>query len=158
VVARLQRRGRVPVEHKAIVDSKAVDRHRLGQVHVAGRIHVLEHEAVEVRLKGQHAPVKLDYQSISRTTCLIDISLKGALVKAPEDWQLSIGCRLDLSVALNGADSAIHMQAQVAHIEPGQIGLLCDGIDMQSITHLRRLVELNLGDNALLERDLQALG
>ena len=104
------------------------------------------------------APVKLDYQSISRTTCLIDISLKGALVKAPEDWQLSIGCRLDLSVALNGADSAIHMQAQVAHIEPGQIGLLCDGIDMQSITHLRRLVELNLGDNALLERDLQALG
>jgi len=31
-------------------------------------------------------------------------------------------------------------------------------IDLDSISHLRRLVELNLGDEALLERELAALG
>ncbi len=104
------------------------------------------------------APVNLDTGGISYATCLIDISLKGALVKAPVDWQINIGSRIDLTVALNDVDSAINMQTRVAHIEPGQVGVICDKIDMQSITHLRRLIELNLGDSALLERDLQALG
>jgi hypothetical protein len=35
--------------------------------------------------------------------------------------------------------------------------LLCESIDLDSITHLRRLVELNAGDPALLERELTAL-
>ena len=32
-----------------------------------------------------------------------------------------------------------------------------DHIDLESISHLRRLVELNLGDSSLLERELAAL-
>ena len=38
------------------------------------------------------------------------------------------------------------------------IGFVCRHIDVDSISHLRRLVELNLGDEALLERELAALG
>jgi hypothetical protein len=37
------------------------------------------------------------------------------------------------------------------------VGLRCDRLDVDSMSHLRRLVELNLGDPALLERDLQSL-
>ena len=36
-------------------------------------------------------------------------------------------------------------------------GLHCLAIDIDSVTHLRRLVELNLGDPALLEREVSAL-
>ncbi|HXK57002.1 MAG TPA: PilZ domain-containing protein, partial [Gammaproteobacteria bacterium] len=38
------------------------------------------------------------------------------------------------------------------------LGLRCVSIDMESIGHLRRLVELNLGDAELLHRDLESLG
>ena len=39
-----------------------------------------------------------------------------------------------------------------------ELGLRCVDIDLDSITHLRRLVELNLGETELLERELSALG
>jgi hypothetical protein len=35
--------------------------------------------------------------------------------------------------------------------------LLCHSIDIDSVTHLRRLVELNLGNADLLQRELSAL-
>jgi hypothetical protein len=34
---------------------------------------------------------------------------------------------------------------------------LCRSIDLDTVTHLRRLIELQLGDPALLERDLAEL-
>jgi hypothetical protein len=46
---------------------------------------------------------------------------------------------------------------EVAHVEGEHVGLLCRSIDIESITHLRRLLEINLGDAKLLERELKAL-
>ena len=37
------------------------------------------------------------------------------------------------------------------------IGFHCQLIDLDSITHLKRLVELNLADEGLLHRELSAL-
>ena len=91
-------------------------------------------------------------------TRVIDISLKGALVEYGSDWQLQKGDEALLRISLAGGDTEIRMKTQVAHIENGQLGLYCREIDMDSIAHLRRLMELNLGDEALLERELGALG
>jgi hypothetical protein len=44
-----------------------------------------------------------------------------------------------------------------SHTRGQNAGLLCLDIDIDSVTHLRRLVELNLGDSDLLERELSAL-
>ncbi|MFZ5621619.1 MAG: FHA domain-containing protein [Pseudomonadota bacterium] len=88
---------------------------------------------------------------------VVDLSLKGALIERPEAWEGTKGEDCTLVLAL-GEDAQIRMDAKVAHIEEGQIGLSCRDIDLDSITHLRRLVELNLGDPALLERELMALG
>jgi len=87
---------------------------------------------------------------------LIDISLKGALVKVPLQWPGAVGegCHLKLKLA-EGA--AIVMQAAVAHVENRRVGLFCESMDIDSITHLRRLVELNAGDPRLLDRELAAL-
>jgi hypothetical protein len=35
--------------------------------------------------------------------------------------------------------------------------LRCENIDIDSITHLRRLVDLNAGDASLLDREFSAL-
>lgn len=87
---------------------------------------------------------------------LIDISLKGALIKVPPHWvgRIDDPCRLELTLA---DDAVIAMDAVVAHIEAEQVGLHCENIDLDSITHLRRLVELNAGDPDLLDRELAAL-
>lgn len=87
---------------------------------------------------------------------LVDISLKGALLKVPPQWHNEVGdtCQIKLKLA---DDAVIIMRAVVAHIEGRRVGLYRESIDIDSITHLRRLVELNAGDAALLERELSAL-
>lgn len=88
---------------------------------------------------------------------LIDLSLKGALIHKPADWSGLAGEEYQLTLVLD-EDVSIRMDMSVAHVEDEHIGLYCKDIDLDSITHLRRLVELNLGDAGLLERELMALG
>jgi hypothetical protein len=49
------------------------------------------------------------------------------------------------------------MTGEIAHREGRQVGVRCLEIDLDSISHLRRLVELNVGDEAILHRELGAL-
>jgi pSer/pThr/pTyr-binding forkhead associated (FHA) protein len=88
---------------------------------------------------------------------LSDISLHGALVERPADWEAGEGQVYRLDVHLN-EEITIHMDVEVAHADARWIGFRCHDIDVDSITHLRRLVELNLGDPDLVERELSALG
>lgn len=105
-----------------------------------------------------NAPVTLVNDSASTEARLDDISLKGALLEVPVGWQGRVGEHCHLKLRLGGeADTHISMWGRVTHVEGQKVGLLCESIDLDSITHLRRLVELNAGDPALLERELSAL-
>ena len=89
---------------------------------------------------------------------LIDLSLKGALIAHPKNLKTQTGDKFLLRLVLDSErEVVIEMQVSVSHIENDHIGFRCEHIDLDSITHLRRLVELNLGDTELLERDLSAL-
>lgn len=90
-------------------------------------------------------------------TELLDISLRGALVARPDGWNAQPGTPFELRIAL-GPEQTVTMQTSVAHAEPDRVGFRCDHIDVESITHLRRIVELNTGDPELLHRELSALG
>ena len=91
-------------------------------------------------------------------TQLIDISLNGVLVKEPASWNANPGDHFLLQINLYNSDIEIRMEVEVSHIEGGHIGFHCKHIDLDSITHLRRLVELNVGDTNILNRELSALG
>jgi hypothetical protein len=89
-----------------------------------------------------------------------DISLKGALIEitSNNDWQPVAGGHCEIVISLDDSPIKIYMHASVAHVTNNKtIGLLCEHIDLESIGHLRKLVELNLGDSALLERELKVL-
>jgi hypothetical protein len=45
----------------------------------------------------------------------------------------------------------------VVHLEGVQVGMTCEDIDLQSLTRLRRLLELNTGDADLMDRELTHL-
>jgi hypothetical protein len=89
---------------------------------------------------------------------LLDISLKGALLTLPAGWQGAVGQQLDLELIIENGALIMHMQTEVAHIEQDHLGLRCLHIDLDSMAHLRRLVELNLGDANQLNREFHALG
>ena len=88
---------------------------------------------------------------------VLDLSLKGALVRSERSLSSEIGSHGTLIIRLDEMASIIHMEITVAHQENTAFGLKCREIDLDSITHLRRLVELNLGYEQLLERELSHL-
>ncbi len=104
-----------------------------------------------------HSPAQLVFTDSTIEVVVLDISLKGALIRLPADTPIEDGAICMLHVHLSGTDDQISMEARVAHVEGRYAGLLCITIDLDNVTHLRRLVELNLGDSALLERELSAL-
>lgn len=106
-----------------------------------------------------HSPAKLVFPDRTIDVVVLDLSLKGALIHLPSDTSLEHYSVCMLHVYLNEAEinDNISMEARVAHCIGDRAGLLCLTIDIDSVTHLRRLVELNLGDPKLLERELTML-
>lgn len=91
------------------------------------------------------------------TVILHDLSLKGLLVEEPDNWNGDAQQIFEALVQLSD-DAQVKMQVALTRNQPGFLGFICQHIDLESIGHLRRLVELNLGDEQLLERELAALG
>lgn len=104
-----------------------------------------------------HAPAQLILPDGSIDVVIVDLSLKGALVRLPADMQAQEGAPCTLRVRLDEMGDSIRMETKVTHAEGRYVGLSCHTIDLDSVTHLRRLVELNLGSEELLERELSAL-
>jgi hypothetical protein len=88
---------------------------------------------------------------------VLDVSLNGILIVKPDGWRGQVTDNYKIDLVLQNAQLVIKMSAAVAHIDGGSIGFICKNIDLESISHLKRLVELNLGDEALLHRELASL-
>ena len=107
------------------------------------------------------AQVLLHLKDQSLTVHLLDIALKGALVQtqipsnAQQPLALHEKCRLELPLADDGAGVA--MSGSIVHLDNQHVGIACDGMDLTSLTRLRRLIELNTGDVELMDRELSHL-
>ncbi|MEC8351060.1 MAG: PilZ domain-containing protein [Pseudomonadota bacterium] len=88
---------------------------------------------------------------------LLDLSLQGALITKSDSFLVPIHSKADLIFTLPESTIEIKMQVELCHVEHQHAGLRCEHIDIDSITHLKRLIELNLGDEALLHRELAHL-
>jgi hypothetical protein len=117
----------------------------------------MPHERRHFVRVGFDAPALLTTSSDAFSVHVMDLSLKGALLRTPAQAHLEAGVLCQLTIPLAETGNHIAMSTEVAHVEGLHTGLLCRGIDLDSVTHLRRLIELQLGDPALLERDLGEL-
>lgn len=104
-----------------------------------------------------HRPAELTISGTESTVAVLDLSLRGALLEVAAGFVAEAGARCRLVVHLDPGETAIRLEGQVAHRSGTRLGLRCTSIDLESIGHLRRLVELNLGDEELLHRELSAL-
>jgi hypothetical protein len=88
---------------------------------------------------------------------VLDLSLKGALIKPKVEHFVTMGTNCTLKIHLDNTGTSIRMEATVVHHQGEFYGLACRELDLDSVTHLRRLVALNLGDAELLEREVTLL-
>jgi len=92
---------------------------------------------------------------------LHDISISGALIKCSNEAPPKKKQTGWLHFSLNDEDSTVAMQVSVVHTKRNEqnteIGLDCHAIDLDSISILRRLIELNLGDSNQLDKELSEL-
>lgn len=90
-------------------------------------------------------------------TLVIDLSTRGLLIWLPDEWNPDPREPLTATIPLGG-DAVIGMSLRLVHTSANRAGFFCDSIDPDSVAHLRRLLELNLDDAELVERELSALG
>ncbi len=91
------------------------------------------------------------------TTRVLDISLKGVLLEQPEGWSGTLGvgeCQIDLPL---DEKLSIQLIGRIAHRNSRYMGFEWTDIDTNSLNHLRRLLELNLGDSGEVVRELSEL-
>ena len=87
---------------------------------------------------------------------LMDISLNGLLVRTPEQYEFRTDIPCCVQIHLSD-DTLIQMQVALVHSGSQCLGFHCTSIDMDSIIHLRRLIEINLNDPSAAERVLAEL-
>ena len=87
---------------------------------------------------------------------LLDVSLKGLLVKTSQPWDGDHQEPLRAIIELS-PDARVDMEVRLRRMQDTQLALSCEHIDIDSLSHLRRLLELNLGDSSLFEREVGAL-
>ena len=88
---------------------------------------------------------------------LLDISLKGMLLTPPSDVSPDMQATYNVELVL-GEGAAIHIAARINHADAGRWGVHWENIDLEGLTHLRRLLELNLVDADAMHRELAELG
>ena len=88
---------------------------------------------------------------------LIDISLKGALLNPYDPEAIPIGESVTIEIALKPSELVIRAEARCVHREYNYLGFRFTVIDADSMAHLRRLMELNLGDDSEIDHELSFL-
>jgi hypothetical protein len=86
-----------------------------------------------------------------------DLSLHGALLSVSDTSELDIRQPIHIEISLPDSDIIIQMTAHIVDQVDQTLRVCIECIDVDSITHLRRLVELNVGNDILLHRELEQL-
>ncbi|MDH5592573.1 MAG: PilZ domain-containing protein, partial [Gammaproteobacteria bacterium] len=102
--------------------------------------------------------VELEASDCQQVCELFDISIQGALIGACSGATPKAGtpCRLIISLD-ESREIQIIMVGTIAHKIENRVGIHCQSIDSDSMIHLRKLIEYNLGDVDLINRDFDAL-
>ena len=106
---------------------------------------------------------RVNFQAEVQVTCnenilpgeLLDISLKGALIRMHQPGILQVGQQSTIRIYLSSSDISITAEADVVHQRGEDFGFKFFRIEAESIGHLRRLLELNLGNSEEVSSELE---
>ena len=96
----------------------------------------------------------VEFAGVHEKAHLMDISLRGALIAAGDYPPVKLGDPCKLDIHLDGCDVVLRFEAQVVHMEDDAIGLKFVREDLDTMIHLRRLMEFNTSDPDEIRREL----
>lgn len=77
---------------------------------------------------------------------LLDVALKGAMVGTDIPLPFTVGTKCTLCATLPGTSIALEFLAELIHSEGRRYGFKFISEGLETLTHLRKLIELNTGD------------
>lgn len=92
------------------------------------------------------AEVTLKASEKVSTGQLFDVALKGAMVGTEKPLSFDLGEKCELCIILPGSPISLNFQAELVHKEELCYGFKFISEDLATLTHLRKLIELNTGD------------
>ena len=87
---------------------------------------------------------------------LLDVAMKGAMVGTDAPLPLSLGAKYNLCISLPGTPISLDFQAELVHSEESCYGFKFISENLETLTHLRKLIELNTGDAEATRSELSA--
>ena len=85
---------------------------------------------------------------------LLDISLQGALINYQGTIPFEEGSLCILSIHLLDSEVTMQFDVHLAHQKENKFGFKFIGEDTETMTHLRRLLELNIGSSETIDKEI----
>ncbi|WP_059021474.1 PilZ domain-containing protein [Vibrio coralliirubri] len=102
-------------------------------------------------------PTEISQGHVNVSGSVQDLSLHGLLIQCNESKQLSHDVPVQVRFKLENSDINIQLEATIVSTINTSMRLRIEHLDIDSISHLKRLVELNVGDDELLYREIEHL-
>lgn len=90
-------------------------------------------------------------------TNIEDLSIHGALTSRPDDWQETDNSEYILQFVLPDVHDQIRIDVILVAHDAMHLRFKIKEIDIDSLTDLRRIIELNSGENDLMTRNIEEL-
>ncbi|SHJ52967.1 PilZ domain-containing protein [Malonomonas rubra DSM 5091] len=100
-----------------------------------------------------HTEAKLNISDNSYPCELIDLALQGALFKSELELPLAVNQQCDISITLPSSNLTLEFNGELIHQRGAFYGFLFVSEDAATMGHLRRLLELNIGDGDEVDRE-----
>ena len=85
---------------------------------------------------------------------LLNISLRGALVHGQGEIPLAQGSRCELLIHLPDSEITLQFETDIIYCQDNRIGFKFISEDIETASHLRRLLELNIGSSEEIDREV----
>jgi hypothetical protein len=85
---------------------------------------------------------------------LLNICLLGAMALCKDSIPLAEGNCCELSIHLLDSEITLQFDAKVIHYQKNRLGFQFISVDTETATHLRRLLELNIGSAEVIDKEL----
>ncbi|WP_087021892.1 PilZ domain-containing protein [Thaumasiovibrio subtropicus] len=104
-----------------------------------------------------NSPATISQQKQQWQSEIRDLSLHGLLLIRPKEWKPVHNNMYNVAFSLQDSDIVLQMETELVHYCDDYLRMQIAHIDIDSISHLKRLVELNVGNDEFLHRELEQL-
>lgn len=102
-------------------------------------------------------PALIEQGNLAMQATIQDLSLHGLLLKVEDAKPLDSLLPVEVGFSFIQSEQMMQFSAGIVSIAGNVIRLKISNIDIESISQLKRFIELNVGNNELLSRELEHL-